>query len=178
MDDSCLPEYADARKIFLQDQELSGRVSLADLSKLDGILSSDKGSLIANLRFFQNKSGQRIIAGNLKAEIEVLCQRCLQPLDLLVEDDINLVLVETEEKAKGLEELYDPWICETHKINLADLVEEQLLLALPIVCLHSDPNCLEKLDYDLQIGLENSDPGLQNPFRELESLKERFIKDK
>ena len=51
MDDSCLPEYADARKIFLQDQELSGRVSLADLSKLDGILSSDKGSLIANLRF-------------------------------------------------------------------------------------------------------------------------------
>ena len=75
MDDSCLPEYADARKIFLQDQELSGSVSLADLSKLDGILSSDKGSLIANLRSFQNKSGQRIIAGNLKAEIEVLCQR-------------------------------------------------------------------------------------------------------
>ena len=178
MDDSCLPEYADARKIFLQDQELSGRVSLADLSKLDGILSSDKGSLIANLRFFQNKSGQRIIAGNLKAEIEVLCQRCLQPLDLVVEDDINLVLVETEEKAKGLEELYDPWICETHKINLADLAEEQLLLALPIVCLHSDLNCLEKLDYDLQIGLESSDPGPQSPFRELESLKERFVKDK
>ena len=66
----------------------------------------------------------------------MLCQRCLQPLDLVVEDDINLVLVETEEKAKGLEELYDPWICETYKINLADLVEEQLLLALPIVCLH------------------------------------------
>ena len=121
MDDSCLPEYADARKIFLQDQELSGKVSLADLNKLDGILSSDKGSLIANLRFFQNKSGQRIIAGNLKAEIEVLCQRCLQPLDLVVEDDINLVLVETEEKAKGLEEIYDPWICENNKINLDKL---------------------------------------------------------
>ena len=178
MNDSFLPEYVDARKIFLQDQELSGSVPLTDLSKLDGILSSDKGSLIANLRFFQNKSGQRIIAGNLKAEIEVPCQRCLKPLDLVVEDDINLVLVETEEKAKGLEELYDPWICETHKINLADLVEEQLILALPIVCLHSDPNCIKKLDYDLQKGLENSDPGLQNPFRELESLKERFVKDK
>ena len=62
MDDSCLPEYADARKIFLQDQELSGRVSLADLNKLDGIMRSDKGTLIANLRFFQNKSGQRKIA--------------------------------------------------------------------------------------------------------------------
>ena len=178
MDDSCLPEYADARKIFLQDQELSGSVSLTGLSKLNGILSSDNGSLVANLRFFLNKSGRRIIAGNLKAEIEVLCQRCLQPLDLVVEDDINLVLAETEEKAKGLEEPYDPWICETHKINLADLIEEQLLLALPIVCLHSDPNCVEKLDYDLQIGLESADPGLQNPFRELESLKERFVKDK
>ena len=55
MDDSCLPEYADARKIFLQDQELSGRVALADLNKLDGILSSDKGSLIANLRFFSEQ---------------------------------------------------------------------------------------------------------------------------
>ena len=178
MDDSCLPEYADARKIFLQDQELSGNMSLTGLSKLNGILSSDNGSLVANLRFFLNKSGRRIIAGNLKAEIEVLCQRCLQPLDLVVEDDINLVLVETEEKAKGLEELYDPWICETHKINLADLIEEQLLLALPIVCLHSDPNCVEKLDYDLQTGPESTNPGLQNPFRELESLKERFVKDK
>ena len=177
MDDSCLPEYADARKIFLQDYELSGSVSLTGLSKLDGILSSNKGSLIANLRFFQNKLGQRIIGGNLRAEIEVLCQRCLQPLDLVIEDDINLVFVETEGKAKGLEESYDPWICETHKINLADLVQEQLLLALPIVYLHSDPNCLEKLDYDLQIGSEDSDPGLQSPFRELESLKEH-VKDK
>ena len=178
MDDSCLPEYADARKIFLQNQELSGSISLTDLTKLDGILNSDKGSLIAHLRFFENKSGQRIISGILKAKIEVLCQRCLQPLDLVIEDDINLILVETERKAKGLEEIYDPWISETHKIKLTDLVEEQLLLALPIVCLHSDPNCLEKLDYDLQIGLENSDPGLQNPFRELELLKAHIVKDK
>ena len=110
MDDCRLPEYADVRKVFLQEQELSGSLPLKNLDNLKGILNSDKGQLRVSLRFFQNKFGQRIIAGKLNANIEVLCQRCLQPLEQSVVDDINLVLVGQEEDASGLEEKYDPWV--------------------------------------------------------------------
>ena len=176
MDDCRLPEYADVRKVFLQEQELSGSLPLKNLDNLKGILNSDKGQLRVSLRFFQNKFGQRIIAGKLNANIEVLCQRCLQPLEQSIVDDINLVLVGQEEDASGLEEKYDPWVCKEHKLNLCDLVEEQLILALPIVSVHSDPNCLEKLEYRLAGTREDCEQEVQNPFEELRSLIEQSAK--
>ena len=176
MDDCRLPEYADVRKVFLQEQELSGSLPLKNLDNLKGILNSDKGQLRVSLRFFQNKFGQRIIAGKLNANIEVLCQRCLQPLEQSIVDDINLVLVGQEEDASDLEEKYDPWVCKEHKLNLCDLVEEQLILALPIVSVHSDPNCLEKLEYDLPKALKDYDDDTQTAFERLRSLLEQSTK--
>ena len=176
MDDCSLPEYADVTKVFLQELEISGSISLANLANLKGILNNDNGRLWVNLRFFQNKSGRRIITGKLRADLQVLCQRCLQPLELDIEDDINLAVVERESDSKGLEAIYDPWVCKEHKLSLADLVGEQLILALPIVSLHSDPNCLEKLEYDLS-GTTN-DCGLEarTPFDGLRSLIDESTK--
>ena len=114
MDDCRLPEYADVRKVFLQEQEISGNVPLTNLAKLKGVLNSNNGRLFVNLRFSQNKSGQRIIEGKLRAAIEVLCQRCLQPLEQLIEDDINLAVIDREEDANALEEIYDTWVCKEH----------------------------------------------------------------
>ena len=176
MDDCRLPEYADVRKVFLQEQEISGSVPLTNLVKLKGVLNSDNGRLFVNLRFYKNKYGQRIIAGKLRAAIEVLCQRCLQPLEQLIEDDINLAVIDREEDANGLEEKYDPWVCKEHKLSLSDLVEEQLILALPIVSLHDDPNCLEKLEYDLPTALKDNDDDTRTAFEGLRSLLEQSTK--
>ena len=176
MDDCSFPEYADVRKVFLQEQEISGNVPLNNLAKLKGVLNSNNGRLFVNLRFFQNKSGQRIIEGKLRAAIEVLCQRCLQPLEQLIEDDINLAVIDREEDANALDEIYDPWVCKEHKLSLSDLVEEQLILALPIVSLHDDPNCLEKLEYDLPKALKHYDDDTETAFEGLRSLLEQSTK--
>ena len=177
MGDCSFPEYADVRKVFLQEQEISGSLSLANLDNLSGILNSGNGRLCVNLRFFHNNSGQRIITGKLRADIEVLCQRCLQPLELAIEDDISLAVIENESDAKYLEANYDPWLCKEPRLSLVDLVGEQLILALPIVSLHSDPNCLEKLEYDLSETENGSDlVDAQTPFEGLRSLIEESTK--
>ena len=177
MDDCSFPEYADVRKVFLQEQEISGSLSLANLVNLNGILNNENGRLCVNLRFFQNNSGQRIITGKIRADIEVLCQRCLQPLELAIEDDINLALVEKESDAKYLDAIYDPWVCSEYKLSLVDLVSEQLILALPIVSLHSDPNCAEKLEHDFSETENGSDVlGSKSPFEGLRSLIEESTK--
>ena len=37
----------------------------------------------------------------------------------------------------------DPWICEDHKLDLAEMVEEQLILCMPLVSYHDSGDCVE-----------------------------------
>ncbi|NKB31712.1 MAG: hypothetical protein GKR91_01265 [Pseudomonadales bacterium] len=69
---------------------------------------------------------------------------------------------------------YDPWICDDFKLVLAGLIEEQLMLCMPIVNFHEDKACLDKLGYKkIKIGPtdEESIDSDENPFAVLKALK-------
>ena len=158
MTDSALPAYVDTRKIFLQQAQIDGTVALERLSRF------------RSLQFSVNKSGQKLIGGKLSADVEVCCQRCLQPFVINLADDINLVLFSNEEVAAGqLGPKLEPWICEDYRLDLASVVEEQLILCMPIVNYHPGKNCLDKLDYKKQG--ENHTDSTTNPFSVLRTLK-------
>ena len=174
MSDRPVPAYVDTRKIFLQEGGIAGTVALERLPRFRETLASDAGSVSVELEFTTNESGQRVILGRLRAEVDVICQRCLEPLGIVLQDDIKLALVKDEAAIKQLEADFDPWICPDIKLQLAGLVEEQLMLCMPIVSYHSTAECSTKLDYTLAPDSANgtSANGRTNPFSVLKSLKE------
>ena len=119
--DRPLPEYVDVRKVFLENEEVSGFIASEKLVNMRDILVGEKPRVKAVLNFLKDKTGRRIITGELTATIEVACQRCLEPLELLIEDDISLVLVEDDESAQGLDKNYEGWICSTHTVSYTHL---------------------------------------------------------
>ena len=139
--DRPLPEYVDVRKVFLENEEVSGFVASEKLVNMRDILVGENAKVNAILNFLKDKTGRRIITGELTATIEVACQRCLEPLELIIEDYISLIVVDDDESAQRLEKNYEGWVCSTHKLCLAELIEEQLILALPLVSVHSDSSC-------------------------------------
>jgi len=90
-------------------------------------------------------------------------------------DEIKLAVLDSEEQLETLEERWEPWIIEDPKIQLASLVEEQLMLCLPLVSYHPDPNCVEALGYQQPqsaADTEDQEAGAENPFAVLKVLKQ------
>jgi len=141
MSASPISEYVDTRKAFSQATDIAGTVSLERLERLKSAVLNEHGEVSVALSFAVDGSGRKRIQGEVCAEVQVTCQRCLEPVTLQLADKIDLVLVTDYEQAKALEAEFDPWVTRDFRVNLADLIDEQLALALPIVSYHDDAVC-------------------------------------
>jgi uncharacterized protein len=71
------------------------------------------------------------------ADVVLQCQRCLLPLDEAVHVDRHFRFVDDEDTAAALDdELEDEVLALPKWLNLRDLVEDEMLLALPLVPRH------------------------------------------
>ncbi|MFM1895086.1 MAG: hypothetical protein RLZZ385_160 [Pseudomonadota bacterium] len=147
MSDSPLPGSVDARKIFASGGSVRGFVDLRRLQNLVSLLAEPRGEARVWLNFLLDSGGRRSIVGGVTATLKVKCQRCLQPLDIHIDEPVNLVLVADDAAAKLLDTSVDPWISQEPRIDLLGLVEEQLVLSLPIVSYHQSGPCGELMSY-------------------------------
>ncbi len=178
--ESVIPAYVDTRKIFLQQGDIRGQLSLERLPRFINCLADEKGSVTIDLKFRLNDARQGLISGRLQAEVNVICQRCLEPLAIQLADDIRLAVVKDEDAAKQLESELDPWICQDHKLNLAELVEEQLILCMPLVSYHDGGECINRKNYvsgESKGNEEAKSASAESPFSVLMSLKESDATD-
>jgi uncharacterized protein len=88
----------------------------------------------------QDARGRPRLHCTVKGDLEMLCQRCLKPVDVAVESDRLLYLAASEEEAERLESvLADEEIdvmVTGQTLDLAGVVEDEVLLSLPIVPMH------------------------------------------
>jgi len=171
------PVYVDTRRVFDSENRCIGSLALDRLPRLAEQLASDKASVEAELIFAIGDYGDKEIRGRVAAKLQISCQRCLEPVDLGISDDISLALVANDEEAAKLRPELDPWICSEIKLQLAELIEEQLLLALPLVCVHSENECQRQMNFaapEQDSGPDDTEAEAKadsNPFAVLESLK-------
>ena len=175
MSTSVIPSYVDTRKVFQSDGKLTGSISLDRLGRFREVLASSNAEINVELEFSLNRSKQRLITGKVSAKVEVECQRCLEPVQIEFQDNISLALLRKESDIAKLDDSLDPWLVEDHKLSLAELVEEQLLLAMPIVSTHDDLNCLVRLEYEKaqpNASAAEEPANGNNPFAVLKTLKD------
>lgn len=77
------------------------------------------------------------LALHAEAEIGLVCQRCLQTMTRSLALDTRIRFVHGEETAAQLdEESEDDVLALTRSLDVRELIEDELLLALPIVPMH------------------------------------------
>ena len=165
------PLYVDLRKVFSQQAFFEGQLDRTSFARVMPLLASEDFSVEASLGFGLDKRARRRISGAIKARLSVECQRCLQPLELTIEDDIDLALVSTEEQAAALDEGIDPWIEPEFKLDPSQIVEEQLLLSMPLASYHEKGAC--EPPGVAQAAVSNTKQSVEdNPFAVLKALKD------
>ena len=148
-------------------REFSGSLDLAGLARLAPLLVSQQGALNVQLTLDRDKAGIRFLAGRVRGQLELECQRCLGPMEFPLDSEFRLGLVRSEDEAERLPATYEPLLVGEEPLLLAEIVEDEVLLALPTVALHREPHpCAAQQPEALPEGVQR-----ENPFAVLAQLK-------
>jgi uncharacterized protein len=163
-----LPRQGDPRKFAQQGIDLQGFLPVSELPRLsEALVASDTRAEVV-LKFGISDEGKKVVTGTARANLELVCQRCLEPVIVPVVSDIALAIVWSEEEATKLPKYLDPWIAEEGAADLYTMVEDELLLSMPAVAYHEEP-CVESTLFSS--GEPATEKVEKNPFQILEQLK-------
>lgn len=144
-----LPVALDPLKLADRGQVLEGSLPVAAFRRLGAWLHADRGAIDAVLRFQCDAGGRRVLRGSLQGELDVVCQRCLDAFALPIDLELDLVLVETPAAADLLPDELEPLVVgERREVHTVDLLEDELILALPLVprCGHAGHECAAAIE--------------------------------
>ena len=82
-----------------------------------------------------------IVSGRARTELRLRCQRCLEAMPYPVDVRFRLAVVQSAGEAERLPEALDPLLISEGRLRVADVVEDELLLSLPLVPKHAPEHC-------------------------------------
>ncbi len=118
---------AEGRRVF------QGTMALNNMKRLVPLLASVQGEAGFKVGFDYDRQRNAIIELAVKADLSLLCQRSLEPYTETVQRTSKLVVIRDFDEQDLLPDYYEPILLESQKLALLELVEDELLLALPQV---------------------------------------------
>ena len=172
-----------------QDLAASGQVieianKVGDFERLAGIVEADLAALNPDklprdwrdakvagqlgFSFVAMPGNVPALEGQVTVTIDAVCQRCLKPFGLPLEVELRYLFGGDQAAGNGGDD-YEIWDLHDDKLCPADLVEEALIMALPLAAMHeNDANCNK----------DRSDEGrTDNTIRPFASLKTQMDKE-
>ena len=124
-------------------EAVEGRVPARDLERLQSVLHDAGGEIRYRVEGLRTAEGLPALAMHVEGNLSLTCQRCLSAVPCDLAHDSRIVMVKDEaslpdlaEEAEGIDAIVQP-----DRLNIAELVEEEILLALPLVPVHPDGGC-------------------------------------
>jgi uncharacterized protein len=147
-------------------EELSGEMAVGNLTRLHDALADNTGAISYRLSGFVNAEERPSLRLSVSGDIKLVCQRCLGPMAYRLDSDLEFELVEQgvelsdpAEEADDVEQIHaDP------KLDVIGLIEDEIILSLPMVSSHQPGEC------QVVAGGSKS-TGTDSPFSKLSALK-------
>jgi DUF177 domain-containing protein len=114
-----------------------GELELATLSRLAGLLAADEGSVKATLTFGQRSDGWLTVDVAYAADAQLLCQRCLEPVTEHIAGQVSLAVLDSVSADSQLPDGYEPLELEDGRLSPAQVIEDELIVSLPLVPKHA-----------------------------------------
>jgi uncharacterized protein len=148
--------------------ELRGTIPLGSLPRLQDALFDQVGEVSYVLTGLLGKDGKPTLRIGINGKLTLVCQRCLGPMDMHLDSGRSFQLVPKGQPLvdPAKEEEYLEQIHADPALDVVELVEDEVLLALPMAPCHEEGSC------DPPLKNENSDKQ-ESPFSVLAALKRR-----
>ncbi len=114
---------------------IEGIYPISKFTRLGETLASKVGDVSVKLEF-GDCVGYACLRGSITAKLVTECQRCLDPVETIVTGNFKFALVQNEQEFDQLPDELEPYLIEGEEQSLIDLIEDELLLSLPMVTVH------------------------------------------
>ena len=164
-----MPEILDAWRMVAARREFEGRIALSALPRLRDALFDAAGEVAFALEFDRDAMRMPYVELRIDAELPLQCQRSLQRFAYPVRVVQRLGLIRDEAEEAALPTGYEPLLLpEDGALRPLDLVEDELLLAIPVVPVKPGSEAVER---DWPVSTEEEVRA--NPFAGLAALKKK-----
>jgi uncharacterized protein len=170
MSEKIIPEHIDPFRYAEQSLSLDGMVKLADLKRLEANLINREGEIAVQLQFGKDEQKITFLKGHLNTKLSLQCQRCMEPFVYEIMSDFSLGIVTSLDEANDLPERYEPAMVTEGSMALRELIEDEIILNLPIIPRHEPDECKVQLPL-IDSGWKQGEG--ENPFHVLETLKNK-----
>jgi len=165
-----IPPHVDPRKMADRGVTLQGELQLSSLERFCDPLADTAGIVRTKLVFGRDERRAAIIRSEIDVEVKMVCQRCLELVVLPIHSECTYAVVKEGADSESLPKGYDVLEVGEDPLDLLTLVEDELLLALPIVPAHDPEDCQQPEGLDEPEPSEN-EVTRSNPFSVLAQLK-------
>ena len=169
-----IPVTLDVRKAATHDTQYEGYMMLKTLKRLTDGLTSDEGDVDVQLQTGIDEQGLAFLKGQAQVTISTVCQRCNENMTIDLQSDFAYSPVKVgfeEDEENPFPEHYEAVeINEFGEVALRELIEDELILSLPLIPKHDGQQCVAQ---DLSFGEieEEIVEEKPNPFAVLQQLK-------
>lgn len=170
MSEKIIPEHIDPFRYAEQMLSLSGTLRIADMARLSTNVHNSQDKVRVDLNFGVDEQHITYLSGHLETCLTLVCQRCMENFSYDMTSDFNLGIVNTLDEANALPDTYEPALAQEGQLALRELIEDEIILNLPIIPRHEPEACKVKLPLTDE-GWEETKGN--NPFNVLESLKHK-----
>ena len=169
-----LPIEIDPFRLAKNGLTLEGELQLNKMQRISESLHDNAGTVHVKMHFDMDKVlGTLYMKGEFSTTLDLICERCSEPMQYEVKTTCSLAIVSSEIKVEGLAEQYEPWVIDNDDpVILSSIVEDELILAIPLIPKH-DHSCLPAEAWfagdEIEVDVEKK----VSPFAVLSALKKK-----
>ncbi len=163
-------DLVNCERLADEGAKLQRTYELGDLSRLESLLAEPRGAVGAAFAFAKLPSGRPGVTVTVQATPQVVCQRCMRGfcLPVLGGSDIEFA---ADDEILGAESEREFFRSDNGLVSLRALVEEELLLAMPIAPACSTPlTCGNAPNLAAEAVHDQVADGMRRPFGALQDL--------
>ncbi|SEL06666.1 uncharacterized protein SAMN05216262_105113 [Colwellia chukchiensis] len=165
-----LPITIDPSRSAQRKLVCEGYFEVSGMNRLLAVCQPQSEQVQVNANFSVDEVGLVVITGHSSATVALTCQRCTEEFELALEVDFTFSPVKNAEAAAELPSYYDAIeLDENGEVNLRELVEDEFLLAIPLIPRHAIKDC--QAPSDSVWGELPEELDKPNPFDVLKQLK-------
>jgi uncharacterized protein len=130
-------QLSDVDRLADRQAEVAFEIPLDQMPRVREQFASAAGR-VQGIARFRREAGFRVADVEMTGTAQVVCQRCLEPMQVPIEGSAHVALIVSENEADRVPPEFETVHVPENRIRVRDLVEEELLLTLPISPLHED----------------------------------------
>lgn len=166
------PALVNPWRMAENQQTLVGSIPLSRMSRLSDLLlnhateSDIQGDVLFDANFDISMDKRPIIQLRVQAQVPLQCQRSLQIYLHVIDQELELSLLDSN-KQDDADDGTDVVLVKSSQLAIAEVVEDELILALPLIAVNPEHPVVEFHSQDE----DYKEPEKQNPFAALQKLK-------